>query len=252
MTGALRGLVLVLVIGTAAAGGFFGYRLWQDHQGAGAAPLTAATTPAPAAEGDKSSSPTATVAASTPADASPTADPPPPAVPQNVPDIRLPDLKGAEKQLRDYLGRPVIINFWATWCGPCRREIPLLQQLRQTYRGERLEVVGIAVDKQEAVAQYLQKTPISYPLLVGEDQGFDAAQKFGMELVLPFSVFADAQGRIITVKVGELHKDEADYILGVMGQVAAGRKSIEEARSGIAEKLRTFAVEHAKAETSRS
>jgi thiol-disulfide isomerase/thioredoxin len=251
MTGALRGLVLVVVIGAAAASGFFGYRLWQDHQGAGAAPLTAATAPAPAT-GDKSAAPAAIVAANAPTDSLPSADAAPTAVPQNVPDIKLPDLQGKEKSLRDYLGRPVIINFWATWCGPCRREIPLLQQLRQSYRGERLEVVGIAVDKQEAVAQYLQKTPISYPLLVGEDQGLDAAQKLGMELVLPFSVFADAQGRIITVKVGELHKDEADYILAVMRQVAAGKKSIEEARSGISEKLRTFAVEHAKAETNQS
>ena len=166
--------------------------------------------------------------------------------------MTLPDAKGQQKSLRDYLGHPVIINFWATWCAPCRREIPLLLQLRQAYRGEHLEVVGIAVDFQAAVAEYLQKTPIAYPLLVGQDQGLAAAEKFGMEPVLPFSVFADATGRVIAVKVGELHKNEADYILGAMRQVAAGKESIQDARAGIAEKLRTFAVERAKAGNSSS
>jgi hypothetical protein len=113
-------------------------------------------------------------------------------------------------------------------------------------------VVGVAVDFQSAVAQYLQKSPIAYPLLVGEDQGLAAAEKFGMEPVLPFSVFADARGRIIAVKVGELHKDEADYILNSMHLIETGKKSLEQARADIAEKLRSFAVERAKAGISES
>jgi thiol-disulfide isomerase/thioredoxin len=242
MPSALRGLVLVVLIGVAAASGFFGYRQWQDHQRPGSARALASQVAAPAAS----------AAADASADSPQPAENAPAEVPDTVPDLTLPDVKGVEKSLRDYLGRPVIINFWATWCGPCRREIPLLQQLRQTYRGERLEVVGIAVDFKAAVAQYLRKTPISYPVLVGEDQGYAAAEKFGMQPVLPFSVFCDAQGRIIAVKVGELHKDEADYILSSMRQVAAGKKSLEDARAAISEKLRTFAVERAKAGISQS
>jgi thiol-disulfide isomerase/thioredoxin len=228
MLSAPRGIALGLLVIVAGLGGFLGYRSWQFHQ----PPATQAPLPPPA------SPPTETAEASEPAH---------PVVPDTVPDLTLPDTKGGQQSLRDYLGHPVIINFWATWCAPCRREIPLLLQLRQTYRAEHLEVVGIAVDFQTAVAEYLQKTPIAYPLLVGEDQGLAAAEKFGMEPVLPFSVFADAKGRIIAVKVGELHRDEADYILGAMRQVAGGKQSIENARAGIADKLRTFAVERAKA-----
>jgi thiol-disulfide isomerase/thioredoxin len=232
MSGALRGLALIVVVAVAAAGGYFGYRDSQAHrQWVGNLKAAAASD----------------VAADIRADPPEPAGPPHPAVPDTVPDLTLADTLGAQKSLRDYLGRPLIINFWATWCGPCRREIPLLEQLRQTYRAERLEVVGIAVDFRSAVAQYLQKSPITYPLLVAEDQGLAAAEKFGMEPVLPFSIFADAKGRIIAVKVGELHRDEADYILNAMRQVESGKKSLEDARAGIAKKLRTFAVERAKA-----
>jgi thiol-disulfide isomerase/thioredoxin len=245
MRNALRGTAFGLTVIVAASGGFLGYRSWQAHRPdgtqatptPGATPVPAADQPAEAAEA---------------AEATEAAEAAHPAVPDTVPDLTLPDAKGQQKSLRDYLGHPVIINFWATWCAPCRREIPLLLQLRQAYRGEHLEVVGIAVDFQAAVAEYLQKTPIAYPLLVGQDQGLAAAEKFGMEPVLPFSVFADATGRVIAVKVGELHKNEADYIVGAMRQVAAGKESIQDARAGIAEKLRTFAVERAKAGNSSS
>jgi thiol-disulfide isomerase/thioredoxin len=130
--------------------------------------------------------------------------------------VQLPDARGTVRSLRDFLGHPLIVNFWATWCAPCRREIPLLQQLRGTYKSDGLQIVGIAVDFPNAVADYLRHTPIAYPLLIGEDQGLAAAEQFGMEPVLPFSVFADSGGHIIAVKVGELHQDEADAILGAM------------------------------------
>ena len=163
-----------------------------------------------------------------------------------VPDLTLPDLAGQPRSLRAFRGHPLIINFWATWCAPCRREMPLLQQLRHAYHGDGLEIVGIAVDFRAAVADYVRRQPVDYPLLIGEDSGLAAAEQFGMQAVLPFSVFADAGGRIIAVKVGELHRDEAAYILGAMRAVAAGRMSLPEARAGIAQRLRELAVERAR------
>jgi thiol-disulfide isomerase/thioredoxin len=159
----------------------------------------------------------------------------------------MPDLAGREKSLRAFLGRPLIINFWATWCAPCRREIPLLQQLRQAYHGDGLEIVGIAVDSRADVANYVRGRAVNYPLLIGEDRGLAAAEQFGMQTALPFSVFADAQGRIVAVKIGELHRDEADYILGAMRAVAAGRMSLPEAKAGMAQRLRELATERARA-----
>jgi hypothetical protein len=125
--------------------------------------------------------------------------------------------------------------------------MPLLQRLRRSHRADGLEVVGIAVDFKAAVADYVRRQPVDYPLLIGEDAGLAAAEQFGMQTVLPFSVFADAAGRILAVKVGELHADEADYILGAMQALASGRLSLPEAQAGIAQRLRELAIERAKA-----
>jgi thiol-disulfide isomerase/thioredoxin len=162
-------------------------------------------------------------------------------VPETLPDIHLADLEGHRRALRDFGRRPLIVNFWATWCEPCRREMPLLTALRQEHRAERLEVVGIAVDFRDSVVDFLKKSPLPYPLLIGEDDGIEAAKAFGMELVLPFSVFVDEQDRIVALKVGELHRNEADAILATMRELHEGRTTLAAARTSIAERLKTLA-----------
>jgi thiol-disulfide isomerase/thioredoxin len=173
-----------------------------------------------------------------------------PKIPETVPDIALHDVAGKRRRLKEYSGQPTIINFWATWCVPCRREIPLLNELRRAYaspdKAKRLEIVGIAVDFKESVAEYVTKTRIDYPLLVGEQDGVDAAGKFGMELVLPFSIFVDGSDRIVAVKVGELHRPEADAILAAIRQLDAGTLDLATARQGIAARLRELAAERAR------
>jgi thiol-disulfide isomerase/thioredoxin len=218
----MRAPLQILTIGVVALGGvvagFVGYRAWQ-----GPAPTLAVPTLA-----------------------APPDTPPARPVPDTLPEVQLPDARGNLRSLREFQGHPLIVNFWATWCAPCRREIPLLQQLRGTYKSDGLEIVGIAVDFPNAVADYLRHTPIAYPLLIGEDQGLAAAEKFGMEPVLPFSVFADGGGRIIAVKVGELHQDEADAILGAMRLIAAGKQTLPQARAELSQRLRALAIERAK------
>ncbi len=166
----------------------------------------------------------------------------------------MPDLNGAVHALSQYTagGHPTIINFWATWCGPCLREIPLLNLLQQSYTGDKLQVVGIAVDFRDSVREYLKHTQISYALLIGEQDGLEAAAKFGMDLVLPFSVFADGQGRIVAVKVGELHQAEADYILSSMRRLKRGGANLDQTRQAIADRLRQLAAERARAEARSS
>jgi thiol-disulfide isomerase/thioredoxin len=187
---------------------------------------------------------TAAPAAAAPAPAATLA--PAATIPAEVPDLRLPDLAGQPRALRDGSGRPHLFNFWATWCEPCRREIPLLNTLQHAYRGDHLEVVGIAIDFRDSVQRYLKTTHLDYELLVGEDDGYEAAQKFGMEMVLPFSVFADGHDRIIAVKVGELHREEADAILGQMRSLRAGKITLPVARSAIDAALKQISVTRAK------
>ena len=104
-----------------------------------------------------------------------------------------------------------MVNFWATWCAPAAREIPLLNKMRRAAQAQNAEIVGIAVDFSDDVLKFVQKAPLDYPLLIGEEDGLAAADAFGMGMAFPFSVFADSQNRILTIKVGELHEDEANF-----------------------------------------
>lgn len=173
-------------------------------------------------------------------------------IPERMPDIALPDTQGRQRRLLEWQGRPLIVNFWATWCAPCRREIPLLMKLRREHAGDGLEVLGIAVDFGDAVRQYAAEVGIDYPILVGEEGGLEAAQAFGMDLLLPFTAFVDPEGRIVAVRVGELHAGEAEFILARMKDVSAGRLTLEAARGQIAAELRQQAVERARQGTQPS
>jgi len=221
-----------------AGAGFWGYRHWAGHWAGsdGIARLPPAAAPQPQSQ----PLPPPTGAAS----ASP--------IPEEVPDLRLPDMAGRPHALRDNGGRPRLYNFWASWCEPCRREIPLLNALQASYgKSDRLEIIGIAVDFRDAVGDFLKKTRLNYTSLVGEDEGLEAAQRFGMELALPFTVFADERNRIVAVKVGELHRDEAEVILGQLRALRSGATTLSAARALIAESLKASSLKRAKQSASK-
>jgi thiol-disulfide isomerase/thioredoxin len=175
------------------------------------------------------------------------ASPQPHPIPERLPDFSLPDLAGVSHTLSDWRGRLLAVNFWATWCEPCRREIPLLKDLRRENARNGFEIIGIAIDNRDSVAKYAREMRMDYPILVGERGGLEAAGAFGMEPVLPFTVFADGKGRIVTLKVGELHRDEAAFILARLADVGAGRMSLQAARQQIDERVRRLAVSRAAA-----
>jgi thiol-disulfide isomerase/thioredoxin len=113
-------------------------------------------------------------------------------VPSRRPDFSLKDLAGRSHSISEWDGKALLVNFWATWCAPCRREIPLLNRIQREYAVNGFEVVGIAVDFADDVKAFRKEFPIEYPLLVGEQEGFDAARAFGIEtMALPFTAFTD-------------------------------------------------------------
>lgn len=163
------------------------------------------------------------------------------AVPTERPVFSLPDVAGKTHSITEWDGKALVVNFWATWCAPCRREIPLLERIRKEYASKGVEVVGIAVDVPEDVKTYMTQTPIAYPVLVGEQSGIDAARDFGVNvLAFPFTAFTDAKGRIITIHLGELHEATARAILGVVLRVDAGALTPAEAREAIKSALATL------------
>ena len=235
-----RGALFVLVAIAGAAAGFLSYRHYAERPTLTPVPARAATS-AVASAMQPSKEPPAPAAEAAPPETSSTRT-----IPELVPDVRIADLAGHEHALRSNPGHMQLFNFWATWCEPCRREIPLLNTLQGAYSAAGLQVVGIAVDQRAAVAEYIKSTHLNYTVLVGEDAGLEAALKFGMDLALPFSVFADAHNRIIAVKVGELHREDADAILGEMKSLAAGKQTLDATRRAIGEALRALAANRAK------
>ncbi len=176
----------------------------------------------------------------------PTAPPAPPSaatldtrkIPEVLPDFTLATLEGPPRALSSFTQPSLIVNFWATWCAPCRREIPLLRQLRTERAAQGVEVVGVAVDFREDVVKYANDIGLNYPLLIGEEDGLAAADAFGINPVFPFTVFSDAERRIVAVKIGELHADEAAFILDHVQKINAGTLAVETARTLIRDELR--------------
>lgn len=164
------------------------------------------------------------------------------AIPEERPNVQLRDRDGNLRTLAEWDGRPVVINFWATWCAPCLREIPMLNQLAIDLGPSGGEVVGIAVDFREDVAEYMKTMPINYTVLIGEQDGLEAARAFGVqEVVLPFTAFVDSKGRIATLHVGELRRPQADVILSAIDAVDTGKLTMPAARAQIAAELAKLA-----------
>jgi thiol-disulfide isomerase/thioredoxin len=169
-------------------------------------------------------------------------------IPDSLPDITLADRDGKPTKLASFGGRPLMVNFWATWCAPCRREIPLLNKIRMQRKAQNAEIVGIAVDFREDVLAFVKKTPLSYPLLIGEEDGLAAAEAFGMGMGFPFSVFIDSQNRILTLKVGELHEDEANFAFDRLRDIDNGVLTREAAQEAVNDAFREMAAERARNE----
>jgi hypothetical protein len=106
-------------------------------------------------------------------------------------------------------------------------------------------VIGIAVDFRDDVLAYAGETPIDYPLLIGEEDGLAAVQAMGLQPAFPFTVFADSRQRILTVKIGELHRDDAELILDRLAAVDAGTLPLAQARAEIDAGLQELAVRRA-------
>jgi thiol-disulfide isomerase/thioredoxin len=182
-----------------------------------------------------------------PVEQRPVAEEPPTAadaLPATLPDFTLGDLAGKPTSIRSWPGKSMIVNFWATWCAPCRREIPLLRELQKQHGAEGFQIVGVAVDIREDVVKYAQEIGIDYPVLIGEQDGLDAVNKFGQGSIgFPFTVFTDNQGRIVLFHLGEIRKEQAEVLFGAVRDVNSGKLTPAAARVVAAKQLAALAPE---------
>ncbi len=153
---------------------------------------------------------------------------------EHVPSLTLKDVDGAERSLEEWSGRPLIVNFWAPWCGPCRTEIPEIVRARGALAERGFVVIGVALDTPDAVAAFAKQTPIDYDVLIVGDRRLDVPQRFSEDILgLPATVFVDDRGRLVWGRASAMDEEEILLVADRVERVDAGELTIEQAREEI-------------------
>lgn len=149
-------------------------------------------------------------------------------------DFALPDLDGNMRQLSEWNGKGRLVNFWATWCAPCRREIPLLKKTQEAHGADGIQVIGIAVDFPDQVIAYAEEAQFNYPILVGQEDAMAAAEASGIDFIgMPFTMVLAPDGELLTTHTGEIVEAHIESILAVFQDLKSGEIDIEGARAAL-------------------
>lgn len=132
-------------------------------------------------------------------------------------NLTLLDVQGHPQALSAYRGKVLVVNFWATWCPPCRREMPGFSRLQGAYRDRNVQFLGIAVDDPDAVRDFIEAYPVVYPILLGGDRLLRMSRDLGnQKLALPFTLLLDAGGKVYGQKTGMISESELEAELDKM------------------------------------
>lgn len=127
---------------------------------------------------------------------------------------RLVDLDGRQQPLEQWRGKVLVVNFWATWCAPCREEIPAFIRLQDKYRSRGLQFVGIAIDRREKVQEFAREFGMNYPVLLGGIDTVEISRQAGNRIgVLPFTLVLDRSGQIVGRELGEAKEAKLDALI---------------------------------------
>lgn len=122
-------------------------------------------------------------------------------------NANLPNASAENQPLSQYKGKLIVLNFWATWCPPCREEMPELSKLHEENQNKNLVVLGIAIDSLAQIQAFTKETPVSYPLFAAEDDGMALASGLGNDKgVLPYTLIIDQQGKVVKTYFGRISK----------------------------------------------
>ena len=128
-----------------------------------------------------------------------------------APEFTLPDINGVVRNSHEWDGKVVILNFWATWCPPCVKETPTFVDLQEQYADAGVQFVGIAIDKKDAVLEFMDTYGVDYPMLIGEDDAINISKDYGNRYgALPYTVVINRQGQIHFVQRGEMTREMAE------------------------------------------
>lgn len=136
---------------------------------------------------------------------------PAPATIESGPELNftLPDLQDVPQPIAQWRGKILLVNFWATWCPPCLKEIPEFVKLQAEYQDRGVQFVGIALEDKQPVQDYQSRMKVNYPLLIGGEDAAILAQRLGNVInTVPFTVIVDQQGKIVHRQLGELSREK--------------------------------------------
>lgn len=126
----------------------------------------------------------------------------------------LSDLEGRVRTLEEWRGKVLVVNYWATWCTPCREEIPVFVRLQREYGDRGLQFVGIAIDQAEQVAAFAREFGMNYPVLLGGGDAIEVSRKAGNRAgALPYTVILDRSGAIVGRELGGLKEDRLNELI---------------------------------------
>ena len=130
-----------------------------------------------------------------------------------------PDLDGRPRRIGDWGGRVLLCNFWATWCAPCREEIPLLVAAKQQYAKKAFEIIGIGIDQGDKIREFAAMFGVNYPMLVAGAEAIELLRTLGnAAAALPYTVILDRSGEISSSRLGAFRSDELQGVLsGLLG-----------------------------------
>jgi len=172
-----RTVVLFAVVAGLSAAGGVSYHLWSRGSGAGPAMV-------------------------------------PEAVVERVLSARVADVKGGIQSLEQWRGQVLVVNYWATWCAPCREEIPGFVRLQERYGSRGLQFVGIAIDQPDKVAEFASEFRINYPLLLGGLETIELLRQAGNRAgVLPYTLVIDRKGNLVSREPGGLKEARLESII---------------------------------------
>jgi thiol-disulfide isomerase/thioredoxin len=131
-----------------------------------------------------------------------------------VEDFMLLDVNGVRRNLSEWHGKALVLNFWATWCTPCREEIPAFVELQEQYQNDGVQFIGIALQEAEEIRDFLKEFNVNYPSLVGASDVIKIAKQLGNDIgALPYTVFIDQNGIISFTHRGPLLKSDAEKVI---------------------------------------